>query len=88
MFFQHSKEKKSHMHKKSKTKLYLKSLHSEKVWRKKKNLTRSRLVPPFANIKDSKLLHCYVEEAMESESYGHNSDTNEENAIFEEFEPT
>lgn len=53
----------------------------------KKTLTRSDIGPPFASIKDSKLLHCYVEEAMESESYSHNSDTNEENAIFEEFEP-
>lgn len=58
-----------------------------KKW-EEKNPTRSRLGPPFANIKDSKQLQCYVEEAMEFESYSHNFDTNEENTIFEEFEPT
>lgn len=40
------------------------------------------------NATDSKQLLFCVDEAVESEFYSHDSSTNEENIVFEEFEPT
>lgn len=52
---------------------------------KQKN-KNSHLVPTSANVKDSKQLLHYAENAMESESFGYDSDINE-HIIFEEFQP-
>lgn len=62
MFLQNSEEKKIHVHKETLIKRHLKYLHSEKLWRQK---TKDNVLD---NVKDSKQLLRYAEEAMDIRS--------------------
>lgn len=52
-----------------------------------KTTKKSCLRPSFTNIKGTKHLLYSVEKTMGSDSYSYDSNTDEENTVFEEFEP-
>lgn len=50
-------------------------------------LRKTCLYPSFTNMKNRKELFDYVEGVMQSYPYSYDSDTNEENTVFEESGP-